>query len=291
MTLGTDPQNVLQYDSGGEAAPPSALPPPAPAVRTPPHSARWIGAVAVVAVATVCGGIAGWIAADQHTTTTAGATSSASGPINTVGTPLDVGAVLGKVGPSVVNIQSNVVQQTGTSDVSGQAAGTGIVLTSDGKVLTNAHVIAGATSISVTLPGQTASQPATVLTSDTADDVAVIQITGAQNLPPAPLGDSSTVHVGDPVVAIGNALALSGGPTVTSGIVSALGRSIDTDTGSLTGLIQTDAPISSGDSGGPLVNAQGEIVGMDTAGASSSSTVIAENVAFSIPINNVLNVT
>ena len=96
--------------------------------------------------------------------------------------------------------------------------------------------------------------------------------------------------MGDDVVAIGNALALEGGPTVTRGIVSALNRTIEDESGSLSGLIQTDAAISSGNSGGPLVNAAGQVVGLNTAVATSSQSVSAENIGFAIPINQALQV-
>jgi putative serine protease PepD len=107
---------------------------------------------------------------------------------------------------------------------------------------------------------------------------------------PVALAVKGSTVVGDPVVAIGNALALEGGLSVTEGIVSALDRSIQTEEGSLTGLLQTDAAISSGNSGGPLVDAAGEVVGMNTAVASSSSTVQASNIGFAIPIHDAVDV-
>jgi len=94
--------------------------------------------------------------------------------------------------------------------------------------------------------------------------------------------------VGDDVVAIGNALALDGGMTVTRGIISAVDRSIETDTGSLAGLLQTDAAISSGNSGGALVNAAGQVIGINTAAATSSGTVTASNIGFAIPVDDAL---
>ena len=171
----------------------------------------------------------------------------------------------------MVSITTTITERRGPFTSTGQAAGTGIVLSADGQVLTNAHVVAGATSIEVNLPGETSARAATVVGVDTANDIAVLKLTDATGVVAAPLGDSSTLAVGDDVVAIGNALALEGGLTVTRGIVSALGRSIEDETGSLTGLIQTDAPISSGNSGGPLVNASGQVIGMNTAAAPTSS--------------------
>jgi S1-C subfamily serine protease len=162
-----------------------------------------------------------------------------------------------------------------------QGAGTGIVISPDGLVLTNAHVIAGATSIQVrSTDGKV--RDGRVLGAVPTADVALVQLDGATNLPTAALGDSSDLVVGDAVVAVGNALGLGGDPTVTLGIVSALGRSIDTDTGRLEGVIQTDAAINPGNSGGPLVNSAGEVVGVNTAIAGQ-----AQNIGFAIAIDTV----
>jgi putative serine protease PepD len=117
----------------------------------------------------------------------------------------------------------------------------------------------------------------------------VLQLSDASGVKPATFASASPA-VGDPVVAIGNALALEGGPTVTQGIVSALGRSIDTEEGHLDGLIQTDAAISSGNSGGPLANAAGQVVGMNTAVAASGGTTQASNIGFVIPIAHALDI-
>ncbi len=159
------------------------------------------------------------------------------------------------------------------------------MLDPDGFILTNAHVVANATSVTVTVPGDSTARAATVVASDTAADMALVRVSDATGLVPATLGDSSTLQVGDDVVAIGNALALSGGPTVTEGIVSALNRSITDEEGSISGLIQTDAAISSGNSGGPLVNADGQVIGINTAVASSSGSVNAANIGFAISID------
>jgi putative serine protease PepD len=126
--------------------------------------------------------------------------------------------------------------------------------------------------------------------SDAGADVAVLRV-DAEGLVPADLASaSSSVAVGDGVVAIGNALALEGGLTVTQGIVSALDRSIETSSGTLDGLIQTDAAISSGNSGGALVNAAGEVIGINTAVATSSASVSASNIGFAISIQDALAV-
>ncbi|TMR07687.1 trypsin-like serine protease [Nonomuraea turkmeniaca] len=163
--------------------------------------------------------------------------------------------------------------------VAEQGTGTGFVIAADGLIATNNHVVEGAQAIRVTLrDGRTLT--AKVLRSDPAADLAVLRV-NAGDLPVAPLGDSSTLKVGDPVIAIGNALALPGGPTVTEGIVSALDRTVQTDAGAqLQHVIQTDAAINPGNSGGPLVDASGRIVGINTAAAGD-----AQNIGFSIAIN------
>jgi S1-C subfamily serine protease len=168
-------------------------------------------------------------------------------------------------------------------------SGSGLVLP-DGYVLTNAHVVEGAQQVTVTVAGETTGRSATVVGGSSADDVAVLKIDDPTGLVPATLGDSDAIAVGDPVVAIGNALGLAGSPTVTQGIVSALDRSITTENGTLDGLIQTDTAISSGNSGGPLINADGEVIGINTAVAGSGGGVQASNVGFVIPIDHAMSI-
>jgi len=145
--------------------------------------------------------------------------------------------------------------------------------------------------VTVTLAGETSARTATVISVDTAHDIAVLQVDDTTGLKAATFADSSKVAVGDEVVAVGNALALEGGLTVTQGIVSALDREIETEeSSSLTGLIQTDAPISSGNSGGPLVDTTGAVIGMNTAAASSSGSVNAANIAFAIPAAQIVSI-
>ena len=133
----------------------------------------------------------------------------------------------------------------------------------EGHIVTNYHVIQSSRAIKVTLPSGEAYD-ATVVGVDRLTDLAVVKV-DAQGLPAARFGDSGAVRVGDWVVALGNALALKGGPTVTLGIVSARGRTADTDRGVLYDMIQTDAAINSGNSGGPLVNMSGDVIGVNTA--------------------------
>ena len=200
---------------------------------------------------------------------------------------VDVAAVVDAVQPSTVSITTSVQQRMGPFTQYAEGAGTGIVLDSDGHILTNAHVVAGADTVTVHVNGEDRS--AEVLGGSVDDDIAVLQLDDASGVVPATFAQGD-VAVGDPVVAIGNALALEGGPTVTQGIISALGRSIDTQEGHLDGLIQTDAAISSGNSGGPLANASGEVVGINTAVASSSGMQQASNIGFVIPIAQALEI-
>ena len=174
--------------------------------------------------------------------------------------------------------------------------GTGMIIDSSGEVITNNHVISGATAITVTLYGQTTALPATLVGADPSSDAALLKITSPPaNLEAVTFGDSTKLEVGDAVIAIGNALGLSAGtPTVTSGIVSATGRTVqagDTSGGAgetLQNMIQTDAAINSGNSGGPLVDSAGQVVGMDTAVASSSTgNAPAQNIGFAIPSSTI----
>ena len=194
----------------------------------------------------------------------------------------DLDAVVSKVSPGLVNIN--------TTFANGQGAGTGIVLDSDGEVLTNNHVIAGATSISVTDVGNGKTYDAKVVGYDAGHDVAVIQLEDASGLETADLGDSSQLTVGDAVVALGNAGGGGGDPVVAAGSVTALGRTItatDEVSGSseqLTGLIQTDADVQPGDSGGALANADGEVIGMNTAASTGYAFDSSGSEGYAIPI-------
>lgn len=175
-----------------------------------------------------------------------------------------------------------------------KSEGSGMVVSSTGLVLTNNHVVAGASSVAVTLHGSTKALPARVLGTDPAQDMALLRIDHPPaGMQPVTFGNSASLVPGDAVIAIGNALGLSAGsPTVTSGIVSALGRTVSATvpttgaTETLTDMIQTDAPINPGNSGGPLVDSSGDVIGMNTATAgSTSSGTQAENIGFAIPSN------
>ena len=187
---------------------------------------------------------------------------------------LDVKAVLAAVAPSVVQIEIE------TEDaVFGGGAGTGFIISPDGQVVTNAHVVEDAVTIKVMLFDGTVKS-AELVQKDPSRDLAVLKIEG-DNLPAARLGNSADVEVGDEVLAIGNALGLGDTPTVTTGIVSALDRQLLLGGNRLTNLIQTDAAINPGNSGGPLVNANGEVIGVNTAIAGN-----AEGIGFAISIDH-----
>lgn len=201
---------------------------------------------------------------------------------------MDLASVAAKVDPSVVDIASTLGYQNGA------AAGTGIVLTPAGEVLTNNHVIEGATTLNAQVNGQGRTYDVRVLGRDSVHDVALVKLVGASGLTPIEIGDPSQVSVGDEVVAIGNAMGRGGPPSVAPGFVTALGQSItagDPSTGTaeeLTGLIEVDATLRPGDSGGPLVNGSGEIIGLDTAASMVTRFRSSSDAGFAIPIDSAL---
>jgi S1-C subfamily serine protease len=254
----------------------------------PPHSSspsqrrgrRRLALAAFAAIAIAAGTAGGAIAGHEATSTnpSAATTSPAvNGGFNTTSASpspavkTDVSDLISKTLPGVVSIS---VELDG-----GQAAGTGFIITSDGEIATNAHVVADATKIDVSFSDGT-SASAKVLGVDRTDDLAVIKV-DKTGLTALPLGNSADLRIGEPVVAIGNALALTGGPTATEGIVSALDRTIDTNDGEhLTHLVQTDAAINPGNSGGPLLTLDGKVVGINSAGSQD-----AQNIGFAIAID------
>ncbi len=204
------------------------------------------------------------------------------------GPTLSTAAIVKAVSPGVVDINTDVASESSVGQT--QAAGTGMIITSGGQVLTNNHVVEDATKITVSIQGEPGTYAAKVVGVDPTKDVALLQILGfSGRLPTVRLGNSSTVQVGDSVVAIGNALGLGHQPTAVTGEVTALDRTITagdqaatTLSETLKGVIETNADIIPGDSGGPLVNSQGVVIGMDTAAATSGT---GQTLGFSIPIN------
>src|SRR6266705_3010795 len=210
------------------------------------------------------------------------------------GTPvLTTSEVVAKTGPAIVDVVSTLGYQGAT------AAGTGIVLTSSGEVLTNNHVIDGATAIKVRDVGNGRVYTAMVEGYDAAHDIAVLRLNGASGLATADLGNSSAVKTGQKVVAMGNAGGKNGAPSVATGRVTGLDESItasDESSGSseqLQGLIRTNAGIEPGDSGGPLINTHGQVIGVHTAASATSGNQLSSATttqAFTIPINDALSI-
>ena len=196
-----------------------------------------------------------------------------------------------RVRPAVVNVTTDTIDPGSFGQGGGRGVGTGFVIRADGVIVTNYHVVEGAQRITVITPEPEAERyQARVIGGDAAADLAVLKI-DAQGMATIPLGNSADLKLGQQVVAIGYALALEGGPTVTTGIVSALGRSIDVSdpacreacqngVRTYSDVIQTDAAINPGNSGGPLLNLDGEVIGINSAGAGS-----AENIGFAIAID------
>jgi S1-C subfamily serine protease len=269
------------YPGGYQGAGFGAPPPP------PPRRGRKRGLVITGAVALAAGAAAGGLIGTMNK----GVVSTATATSNTV---LSASQIAQRVDPALVDIVSTDSDQGATS------AGTGIVLTSNGEILTNNHVIRGATSIKVTDVGNGKTYTATVVGYDASHDVAVIQLKDASGLTTASLGDSSSVASGDTVTALGNAGGKGGTPSVAGGSVTALGQSITaSDEGSgvseqLTGLIETNANIQPGDSGGALVNSHGQVIGMNTAAGTDpqfqgqSQSQGSQEQAYAIPIDSAL---
>ena len=182
--------------------------------------------------------------------------------------------------PELVQLLTPSIVQIAVSLRRGQGVGTGVILDEDGLILTNWHVVEGAQSITVAFEDGTISE-GELFRRDPQLDLAIIRVEEKSGLHPAVFGDSDALRIGEDVVAIGHALGLRGGPTVSKGVVSALDRTIVGEAGGdLTGLVQTDAAINEGNSGGPLVNMFGEVVGINTAKIN-----IGDRIGFAININ------
>lgn len=257
------------------------------------RSVLWkVGLVALIA-ALLGGVVGGWL------------TRGSSSSVSVVESGASPGAALLPNGVSVPDLVKRVLPSIVSIDSIGGGSedqGTGMILSSDGLVLTNNHVIANAASaggtITVTQSTTANATPKPLATTlvgrDPSNDVALLRITNAKNLSAITMADSDKVEVGDAAVAIGNALGLAAGtPTVTSGIISAMGRTVTaasedgTGTETLNNLIQTDAAINPGNSGGPLLDSAGHVMGMNTAVAGSDSGQ-AQNIGFAIPSNRLM---
>ncbi|MGH9086907.1 MAG: S1C family serine protease [Acidimicrobiales bacterium] len=257
--------------------PPDEEAPGGPGHVSPGGYRKLVSAAAALSVAGLGAGIAiGYGAFSGVTTTTTSTTATA----------------VSAVGAGLVDINTVLGYQTA------RAAGTGMVLTSTGEILTNNHVIEGATNISVTDVGNGRTYRANVVGYDASADVAVLELVGASGLPTVPIGSSSNVSVGESVIALGNAGGTGGTPKVAGGTVTALDQAITAgDQGSarvehLTGLIQTNVGIQPGDSGGSLIDPSGQVVGMNTAASSSNGLVsnTAAARAYAIPIDTAISI-
>lgn len=198
----------------------------------------------------------------------------------------DTADLVNKVSPTVVSIVTTQVAGQGYFVQEVEGAGTGIIISDDGYILTNKHVVSGARTVQVVRSDGTRYEEVTVVGQDPLNDIAFLKIKDAKDLPVASIGDSGTVRVGQKVIAIGNSLGQYQN-TVTSGIISGLGRPVTAASSelgsrveSLTDLLQTDAAINPGNSGGPLINTSGQVIGINTAIASD-----AQSIGFAIPIN------
>ena len=288
---------------------PSWAPPPPPAPPAPPVSnTLWhrIAATVVLAavVAAAAGAGIGWslartINARNNTAQTITQPSplptqpatQPGSPIQPVspnpGGSLNADAIAAKVDPAIVDINTTVG--------SGQAAGTGMIISSNGEILTNNHVVDRSTSIQVTIAGRSQPYTAHVIGADPKADIAVIQVDGLSGLPTVSFATLSSVHVGDRIVALGNALGQGGTPQVSQGSITALDQTITASEGGskseqLTGMIQSDATIYPGDSGGPIVNSSGQVVGMITAGNVQGFRSSSSNVNYAIASDTILSV-
>lgn len=240
-----------------------------------------------VVLAVVCSMVVGGVVGGRLALSESPSLGTSDQPITTAARTvddepaIDVAAVLQTITPSVVTIISNLAD--------GRATGTGVVISSDGEILTNAHVVESAESVSVMFVDSINPVSAQVSAIDMGNDLALLRV-DLSGLLPVVFADATSIDIGDDVVAVGFALNLDGGPSVTRGIVSALNRTITSGDGALDGLIQTDTAISSGNSGGPLLNTSGQVIGINTAVFKSSPDVAANNVGFSISVSEVLPV-
>lgn len=202
--------------------------------------------------------------------------------------PLDPSAMVAQVSPAVVNIDAQMGYQSAVG------AGTGIVLDPSGVVLTNNHVIAGATGLTAVSVGNGQTYEVDVLGFDRSHDVAVLQLRGADGLPAANIGSSARVAVGDPVVAMGNSGGHGGTPSAAPGRVIGLNQTVSAadeltgTTETLTNMIKADTAIRPGDSGGPMVNAAGQVIGMNTAASDNYKFAQPGGEGYAIPIDQAM---
>ena len=259
----------------GSGLPPTHIPPVMVKPRDPRWKRRAAGGAAVLVLIAGGGGTGAFLAESYLN----GGPAAAAAVTSTITETSDLAPVVAKVAPSVVTV---LVDSARSSSL-----GSGVVLSADGLILTNNHVVAADGTVSVRLAGgQTV--PASVVAIDATHDLALVRATGLSGLTPATFATGTTVAVGDTVLAFGAPLGLEG--TVTAGIVSALDRSVDTGDEKLTGLLQTDAAINQGNSGGALVDTSGRVIGVNVAIATTGDSSGSVGVGFAIPADTVTDV-
>jgi S1-C subfamily serine protease len=273
----------------GDRPPPPPPTPAAPAAARPPAATTRRGVllgslVGALVGALVAGGVVAAFGSGSTTTVTrvvaAPPGTLVGRPSTQIPTGADIASIVAKAEPAIVAVTAG----GGPSSANGDA-GTGFVISSDGYIATNNHVVEQG-SVQVQLhDGRLV--PARVVGHDVSTDLAVLKV-NASGLPAVQLGDSNAVQIGDAVVAIGNALALEGGLSVTNGIISGLHRRVPEQNGAvLVDMLQTDAAINPGNSGGPLLDAQARVIGINTAIANPG---VAQNIGFAIPISRAVPV-
>jgi S1-C subfamily serine protease len=283
-------------------------PPQWPPVAHQAGRSRALNRILIAGLAVVCigaGGGTAW-AITSATLTHPTTASIPSGNSNTGGVPSGgTGTTAPSSGGTAATSAEVAAIDAATVDIDastathdGEVAGTGMIITSSGEVLTNNHVIDDTVGITAQVDGAGTVYKAVVVGYDATDDVALIQLQGASNLPTVPLGNSSAVSVGNQLTVIGNALGKGGTPAVVSGVVSQLDQQITAsdesgDTENLTGMLEVQADIQPGDSGGPEINSAGQVVGMTTAGSQSdvpSGQETSTTTGFAIPINKAMQI-
>ncbi|MFF0491688.1 S1C family serine protease [Nocardia sp. NPDC004068] len=292
LGMSEDVMSVYPNQNGWPAQGPYAPPPPPQPPRRRHGSIFGVVAVIVLAMAVAIGLVSSRFTMPGPHSSAPFANAPGSSvlePVDNKTTPADLTDAVDKVTPGIALVNTELGLQNGAG------AGTGIVLTSDGDVLTNNHVVQGATKVEVTDVGNGKTYSGTVTGYDRQDDLAVIHLSNASGLKTAPLGDSDKVKVGDAIVGVGNAGG-TGTPTAAAGRVTALNQSItasDESSGAseqLTGLIQVAADIQPGDSGGPLINSAGQVIGVDTAASQGFRMGAGNGEGYAIPINKALSV-
>lgn len=246
--------------------------------------------IALALICSLCGGVIGsgvtYFITDRNGNNNSSGNTVTADPVSfaTDNTALSAADIYKKVAPAVVMVSTKSVQSVnGWFQQETEGMGSGFIINNDGYILTNYHVIDGAKEVTVTL-SDNREVKASVVNYDADQDVAMIKINEDIEVPGVvELGDSDALQPGEEVLAIGNPLSKELSSTLTKGIVSALNRSVETETGVSTNLIQTDTAINSGNSGGPLINTKGEVIGINTLKASDG----AEGIGFAIPVNDV----